>query len=312
MPLLYMTPDEVQEHPLGMALAAQIASLPSGALDKLLMLASKRCNTYTKRRLQAPQSTTVASPGATAGSTSLPVTSTLGTDNLEEFAVMVGTGGAMETILLQPGGIQVSSYTAPYPGTFTLASPLVNNHEPGDPVVGIYIETRKTGSSSDTDIYEDVVTQQAQIAAVHGGGYDFLNADRTRYHWLDQYPLIGILGMLHAYPYTAEYQAVDVPSLLITPNVSRVKFPVGTFILANGLLKTTYTAGYEIIPDDIQEAVINYLKEDLSNFVNPYGVAQQTQGKRAVVFNRSTGGAGSTAKSLNVQAAEAALEGYKR
>jgi hypothetical protein len=310
MPLLYMTPSELLAEPLGQALQGLLSQLSSGVLDQMLMRASKRCNTFTKRRLQAPQSTTVASPGTAAGDTMIPVDSTLGTDNLDEFAVTIGSGGSQETVLLQPGGVKVSSPVAPYAGTFTLATPLQYNHEEGEVVSGVYIETRRTGSSSQDDIYEDVITQQAQIAAAHGGGYDFLNADRTRYHWLDQYPLIQINGMLHAYPYTAEYQAVDVPSLLVESARSRLKFSVGTFILSGGLLKTTYTAGYQMIPDDIQVAVMSYLKDELANYINPFGIMQQTTGKQTMVFNRSTNNTGS--KTPNVQAAEDALAEYKR
>lgn len=310
MPLLYLTPADLLEEPLGQVLQGQLSLLGVGVLDKMLMRASMRCNSFTKRRLQAPQATTVASPGVTVGSTLLPVSSTLGTDNLDEFAVTIGSGGSQETVLLQPGGVKVSSYVAPYPGTFTLTTPLQYSHVAGEAVNGIYIETRRTGSSSQDDIYEDVVTQQAQIAAAHGGGYDFLNADRTRYHWLDQYPLIQITGMKHAYPYTAEYQAVDVPSLLIEPAMSRLKFPVGTFILSGGMLMTTYTAGYQTIPNDIQDAVVFYLKDTLANYVNPFGVMQQTMGKQTQVFSRSSGNTGS--KTPNVQAAEDALAEYKR
>jgi hypothetical protein len=310
MPLLYMTPSELLAEPLGLTLQGLLSQLSSGVLDQMLMRASKRCDTFTKRRLQAPQSTTVASPGTAAGDTMIPVVSTLGTDNLDEFAVTIGSGGSQETVLLQPGGVKVSSPVAPYPGTFTLAAPLQYNHEEGEAVNGVYIETRRTGSSSQDDIYEDVITQQAQIAAAHSGGYDFLNADRTRYHWLDQYPLIQINGMLHAYPYTAEYQAVDVPSLLVESARSRLKFSVGTFILSGGLLKTTYTAGYQMIPDDIQVAVMSYLKDELANYINPFGIMQQTTGKQTMVFNRSTNNTGS--KTPNVQAAEDALAEYKR
>lgn len=310
MPLLYMTPAQILEEPLGQALQGMLSQLGSGVLDQMLMRASKRCNTFTKRRLQAPQSTTVASPGVSAGDTLLTVASTLGADNLDEFAVTTGSGGTQETVLLQPGGVKVSSYVAPYPGTFTLATPLQYNHEAGETVSGVYIETRRTGSSSQSDIYEDVITQQAQVAAAHGGGYDFLNADRTRYHWLDQYPLMQIFGMRHAYPYTAEYQAVDTQALLIEPAMSRIKFDVGTFILSGGMLQTTYTAGYQNIDDDIQVAVMSYLKDELANYVNPFGIAQQTMGKQTMVFSRSTNNTGS--KTPNVQAAEDALAGYKR
>ncbi len=46
MPRLYLTPSELTELPLGVALAGPLASLGSGVLDKMLARSSQRCDTF--------------------------------------------------------------------------------------------------------------------------------------------------------------------------------------------------------------------------------------------------------------------------
>lgn len=298
-------------HPLGIALAAQLNTLPVGTLDRLLFSASQQCNNCCNRRLQAPQATTVASPGVSAGSSVLPVSSTLGTDNKDEYAVQIGIAGSnQETIDLVAGGVAPAlPLVYPYPGTFQLTTPLVHNHLSGEPVQLMYHETRRSMSQSEEDIYEQIVTQQAQVAASHTGGSSdgtgFLNAERTKIHWFWQYPLIRLIDMDHAYPYTNEFTQVDIPSLLIEPAMSRVRFPVGSFILSNGLLRYHYIAGYLNMDDQIKEATIWYLRASLQAFINPYAVVSQSLGKRN--YNFGTG-----PKSPLILQAEELLKEYVR
>ncbi len=296
---------------MGITLATQLAALPTGTLDRLLFVASQRCNNFCNRRLQAPQATTVASPGISAGEKIIPVVSTLGTDNKDEYAVWIGVGGSnQEMVDIVAGGVSPAlPLVFPYPGTFQLTTPCIYNHTVGEPVVVVYHEVRRTMSQSGEDIYEQVVTQQAQIASAHAGGSGdgtgFLSADRTKMHWCWQYPLVQMVDMEHAYPYTSEYTKVDIPSLLLEPALSRIRFPVGSFILTNGLLRYHYIAGYQYPSDQMKEATIWYLRDTLQAFINPYAVFSQSLGKRSYTF-------GSGSKSPSTNQAECMLSDYVR
>ncbi len=56
MPRLYLSTNELNEHPIGLALASQISQLGTGVLDKLLFKASSRVDSTCRKRVQAPQS----------------------------------------------------------------------------------------------------------------------------------------------------------------------------------------------------------------------------------------------------------------
>lgn len=303
-----MNPTDLTDTVIGQIFATQIAGLPTGAIDAALFRASRRADGFTKRRLQAPGATTIGIAGCSVGATSIPLVSTLGIDNLEEQAIIVGTGGTQETLLITPGSVKPTTPLAyPYPGTVTVSPGCQFNHSSEEPVQCVYIETRMTGSSSGQDLYEDVVTQQAQIAAAHAGGYVTLTGDRTRHFWLDQYPLGILYAVEHAYPYTNEFEPLDVSALLIEdPTFSHMKVGVGVFMLAGGMLKATYTAGYQTVSEDIQEAVTYYLADELRLMKNPENAIQHQMGKRNIKLSNIVG------KSQYVYQAEEALKEYVR
>src|SRR6266568_9108848 len=180
MPRLYLTSAELKESVLGYSMSGPINALSAAALDKLLFRSSERVDGFCKRRLQTIGSTTISgSSTIVAGSTSVPVASTLTFDNKDEQAVTIGTGGTQETILVQSGGVSVSSFTSPYPGTLTLDTPTAFNHAAGESVVGIYKEVTEAGGVSSGDSFSSsLVSQQAQIAQAHQPKINFNNLTR--------------------------------------------------------------------------------------------------------------------------------------
>jgi hypothetical protein len=306
MPRLYLSTNELNEHPIGLALASQISQLGTGVLDKLLFKASSRVDSTCRKRVQAPQSTTVGTGGIAAGGISLPVASTLGFDNLAENAVIVDTGGLQEILPVVPGGVSVSSYSPPYPGTLTLATPAAFSHAQGAAVVGCYQEVDEAGKSSNSDVYAEAFTQEAQIALAHvpmlAKGSDF-----TRLVFLKQYPIVSISKIEHAYSFDNIYIPIDQTSVAIDPAAGFYRFRIGTIIIPQGLLRTTYIAGYASVPDDLKDATAYFLADELMAFFNAAGVIEQSMGKRRQRFISER-----TGKTLYAMRAEEICERYRR
>jgi len=304
MPRIYVTPAELNELPLGIALAAELSQLGAGVLDKMLARASQRADNFCQKRLGAPPSTTVGTGGITAGQTALPVASTLGFDNKDEQAVIVDTGGLQETKIIAPGGVSVSSWASPYPGTLTLDSPCAFSHNAGASVVGVYKEVSEAGRSSSADPYTEALqSQAAQLALAH---LPTRHAGLTRVAFVKHYPIIQLLAVEHAYSFDNAYNPIDTSGITVEAPQGWYRFRVGQVILPEGLIRTTYTGGYQVIPDDIKTAVLYFLRDELAAFVNPYNVVSQTMGKRSQTFRSGN------SISVNVAEAEALLERYKR
>ncbi len=303
MPRLYLTSAELKEGPLGYSMAGPINALSVAALDKLLFRASERVDGFCKRRLQTIGSTTISgSSTILAGSTSLPVVSTLTFDNKDEQAVTIGTGGTQETILVQSGGVSVSSFTSPYPGTLTLDTPTQFNHSAGESVVGIYKEVTEAGGVSSGDSFSNsLMTQQAQIAQAHHPHINFNNL--TRVVWLRNSPIISISGIEHAYSFINGYQALPGNVTAQNSHDGWYRFNTGLVITPEGLLRTTYLGGYLVVPDDVKQATMHYAADLLQQFINPGGAIETRQGK--VAFRYSSG---QRAKSPNVETAEDILK----
>jgi len=307
MPRLYLTPSELTELPLG--LSPQVASITSqlgaGVLDKMLFRASQRCDRFCQKRLQAPGTTTL-SQSASAGATSVSLASTLTFDDLAEQAVILNPGGGnQETVLIQPGGVTVSSYTSPYPGTLQLSSGLQYSHSSGEAAQGVYMEVSEAGSSSSSDPYtESLQTQAMQLALAH---LPPARTALTRVVFTKAYPIIKFYNIEHAFSFTNEYNPVDMTIESIVPAEGWVRFNVGYVILREGLMRMTYTGGYEVIPDDIKTATSLYLADQLTQYVNPFGVTSQTMGKRSQSWNTAT-----AKKSALALEAEDILRSYKR
>ena len=306
MPRLYLSPAELNEHPVGIALASQIGQLGAGVLDKLLFRASSRVDNTCRKRIQAPQSTTVGVGGIASGATLLPVASTLGFDNLAEQAVIVDTGGAQETLPLVPGGVTVTSTSAPYAGTLSLAVPAAFSHSAGASVVGCYQEIDEAGRSSNSDVYAEAFTQEAQIALAHvpmlAKGSDF-----TRKVFVKQYPIVSISKIEHSYSFDNIYIQIDQTSVAIEPTAGFYTFRIGTIVIPQGLIRTTYTAGYASVPDDLKEATAYFLADELMVFFNAAGAMEMGMGKRrAKMIDEKSG------KTWYQMRAEQICERYRR
>jgi len=306
MPRLYLTSAEVKESVLGYSMAGPINALSAAALDKLLFRASERVDSFCKRRLQTIGSTTISgSSTIVAGSTSLPVVSTLTFDNKDEQAVTIGSGGTQETILIQSGGVTVTNPSFPYSGTLTLDTPTQFNHAVSEAVVGIYKEVTEAGGVSSGDSFSNsLMTQQAQIAQAHHPHINFNNL--TRVVWLRNSPIISISGIEHAYSFLNSYQSLPGNVTAQNSHDGWYRFNTGLVITPEGFLRTTYLGGYLTVPDDVKQATMYYAADLLQQFINPGGAIETRQGK--VSFKYSSG---QRAKSPNVESAEGILKDGK-
>ena len=284
MPRLYVSPSELTTHQLGIVLAQQFSQMQAsgiGSIDQALARASQRVDSYAKKRIQSPGATTLTQT-AGAGTSLLTVASTLTFDDKADLAAIVGTGGGQEILPILPGGVVVTSWSPPYPGTIQLALPLQNTHNSGESLQGCFQETIVARSSSSADRYtENLLSQQAQIAAAHAPPIAQGGSNLTRKVFTKQYPIQQIFKAEHAFPFTSTYFLLDVSSLIIEAMSGFYKFQLGTVVLPHGFVRTTYQAGYQAIPDDIKYATMCYLADEMQAFGNPYGVESQTQGKRS-------------------------------
>lgn len=283
MPRLYLTPGELAEMPLGIGLQSSLNQLGAGVLDKLLFRASQRCDSFCQKRLGAPQTTTLAA-NVSAGATSISVASTLGWDNLAEQAVILNPGGAtQETILIQPGGVTITPtagvVVAPYPGTLTLATGCVYGHSTGETIQGCYMEVTEAGSSSSSDPYtESLQTQAMQLALAH---LPPARTALTRVIFLKNYPIISIQNIEHAFSFVNQFNKIDLSIETIVPTEGWYRFNVGTVILREGIMRTTYTGGYQTVPDDIKEACSYFVADEMERMSNPFGAISLTLGKKS-------------------------------
>lgn len=306
MPRLYLSPGDFLLSPLGVnpSVQAITSQLLPGALDMLCARASERCDTYCQKRLQAPASTTLSAL-ANAGDTSISVASLLTFDNLSELAVIVGVGGGnQETIEIVPGGTSVTTWQSPYPGTVMLKSGLTNGHSSGEVVQLVYKEVTEAGSSSSSDPYTEALqTQAMQLALAH---LPPARTALTRVVFLKSYPILRLIEVEHAFSFTNQFNQIDLNIEALVHAEGWYRFSVGTVILREGLMRTTYTGGYEYIPDDIKTACSYYLAEQLMQASNPFGLEQLTMGKRTQKWNTTR------PKNFLVEQAEDILKRYRR
>lgn len=311
MPRLYITPAQFSSYTVAIAFAFQVAQLNavSGALDMLLARASRRVDNYARKRIGAPGSTTVGTGGIAAGATALPVASTLGFDGGQEQAVILGSGGTQEIIPVLPGGVQVTTWTSPYPGTLALAQGTAYSHSAGEAVVGCYQEVSTVGSSGSSDVYSEsllALNQAAQIAQAHAPHFD--TSGLTRIIFLKHYPIVPpILRMEHMLPIDTQYSTLDASQVGIQAAAGYLRLPIGSFVLPEGLFRTTYRAGYSYVPEDIQEATALYAADELQAMISK-GAYENMSGK---VKNRFRSDQAAT--STYVQDAQAIIDnGYRR
>lgn len=313
MPRIYMTPAELSATPLGIAVAGQINMLPPGALDQMLARASQRCDTFCEKRLEAPGNSTLTA-NAIAGAPSISVASTLTLDQLAEQAAILDLGNSnQETVLIQTGGVNVTSWQAPYPGTITLdpSTPLMFGHSSGATVQYVYKEVRETPTASQSDPYsEALMSQSAQLALAH---LPPIHIGLNRIHWTKQYPIIQVMVVEHAYSFDTTYNLIFNNSdptfngqIIVEPAAGYIRYRVGSVLLPQGFTRVTYTGGMSVVADDIKEAVTWYLADQFSRLSNPYMATDTTQGKRRQAYQMKDG------KTPATQMAESLLDNYRR
>lgn len=308
MPRLYVTPAELAEMPLGLAFTAQLAQFGTGVADKLLARASQRCDNFVEKRLQSPGSTTL-SQSASATTSIIAVASTTTLDNLAEQAVIIDLGNAnQETLLVQPGGVSVATWTSPYPGTIQLSSSLMFGHTSGAPVQFAYKETNEAGKASQSDPYSEALqSQAAQLALAH---LPAMHVGLTRITFLNSYPIQNIITVEHSYSFDTNYNLiydsanpVFTGGIVVDPVAGYFRYRVGTVVTPEGFVRTTYVGGYQVIPDDIKIACSYYFAEEIKQMINPYNVRSESQGKRSLSWDPMH---------TNVDEAERILKRYKR
>lgn len=269
-----------------LAFSFQLAQLGAiaGATDKLLARASRRVDQFCDKKLGAPGTTTLATGGVSSGATVLPVVGTLGFNNDQEQAVIVGTGGTQEILPVANGGVTVTSWTPPYPGTITLAMPTQYAHIAGETVQGCYQEVCTVGSSASLDVYSDsllALNQAAQLAQAHAPQFSTMGL--TRVIFIKNYPVTQLLKIEHMLPIDTSYETLDATQVGIHPSAGYLRLPIGSFVLPDGLFRSTYLAGYQNVPDDVQEATVLYAAAELQYAVSQ-GAYKMQQGKRNATF----------------------------
>lgn len=284
MPRLYLTPTQFNSYPQAITFAGQVAQITaiSGAMDMLLARASRRVDNYARKRIVQPGTTTLASGGISQGGTSLPVASTLNFDNGQEQAVIIGTGGTQEIVPILPGGVSVSSWASPYPGTLTLASGVLYSHNAGEAVTGCYQEVSTVGSSGSSDVYSEsllALNQAAQLAQAHAPSFD--TSGLTRIIFLKCYPIVPpILKMEHMLPIDSQYSTLDASQVGIQTAAGYLRLPIGSFVLPEGLFRATYRAGFAYPPDDIQDAAAWYAADELQSMMSSGAYETQMSKRR--------------------------------
>lgn len=284
MPRLYLTPAELQAMPVGIGMKTQIAQLGTGQLDTLLMRASQEVDQCCQKRLQALGTTSLTS-SVSAGATTLPVASTLTFDNGAEQAVYVGSGATQEIVEIVPGGVTLTGSTiSPYPGTFTLAAPLVYAHNSGEPVTGVYREVQEAGGTSSSDPYtEAMLTQTAQLALAH---LPPAHMELTRVVFVRNYPIITVQQVEHAYSFDTTYNIIDISQgISIERMQGWMRFKIGTVLMREGMMRVTYNGGYQVVPDDVKDATALFFTAQMMQIMNPFWVKSQTMGKRSLTFD---------------------------
>lgn len=76
--------------------------------------------------------------------------------------------------------------------------------------------------------------------------------------------------------------------------------------MPQGLIRTTYTAGYQVVPDDLKRATELFFANSMLDFFNPSGAIEVQMGKRRQTFVTKDG------KTLNQLRAEALCARYRR
>lgn len=83
------------------------------------------------------------------------------------------------------------------------------------------------------------------------------------------YPIVApILKMEHMLPIDTQYSTLDASQVGIQAAAGYLRLPIGSFVLPEGLFRTTYKAGFAYPPDDIQEATALYAADELQGMIS--------------------------------------------
>ncbi len=119
---------------------------------------------------------------------------------------------------------------------------------------------------------------------------------------------MSLLQVEHMLPFDVSYGTLFPGTTIgVAPAAGYMRLPLGSFVLPEGLIRTTYTAGYTNIPDEVQEATAWYAADELQTMVSQ-GSHMNMQGKVKAQWAATT-----EMKSLYEQRAENALDkGFRR
>jgi hypothetical protein len=310
LPRLYLSPGQFDMFPAALTFAFQVTQLKAipGAIDQLLARASRRVDGFARKRIVTPPATTIGTGGIAPGATSLPLTSTLGFDDGQEEAIIIGSGGAQETIPVAPGGVTVTSWSGVYPGSLKLAQPVIYNHSAGEAIQGCYQEVSKDGNESGRDVSADQAEfdQAAQIAIAHAPASV---GPTTRTIFLKSYPIVTLYKLEYALPTGADYISLGISGVQTHPSAGYIVLPLGSFVVAGGFFKATYLAGFANPPDGIMEATAWYAADELQTMTSK-GAYEVQSGKTKVKYLSDSA---KTTKSIyELRAEEIISRGYRR
>lgn len=286
MPRQYIRPDQFLNHPLasnGGWSFNGVGTLMPGQLEGMIARASARVDRACKRRFGMPGSTNLAED-VLAGATTIKVDSLINLDDPPAMLFQIGAAGSgtQETVQIGTTSV-VGTYALPIPGAATLynGTALQYAHSAGEPVVGYWFEQSnlKGGATSATDQYWDL-TQEGQIAMGHAPRMGLGQIVRTVF--LRAYPIQSILSVQVTYPWANSIDPGVVSDLFVVYAEGWYRFPVGYFVPNDSVVWTAYRAGYDTIPDDIQEAVLYEVASELAMARNPLGAMSIGSGVRHV------------------------------
>ncbi|HLG72141.1 MAG TPA: hypothetical protein VFE42_20675 [Chloroflexota bacterium] len=283
----YVMPADFLESLVGAALNQPAIS--PGLLAKQLCRASARVDRYCLRKFGLPGSTTVRTAAA-AGSATLELTSILNIDGDAGMVLVINAGGATQE-QVQIAGYAPPDFTTPgYPATVSLVPGTTTRfaHNAGEPVQAYYYEQYNAwgGATSKMDQYFDF-TQQGQIAEAHAPRLGI--GENVRTVFLKNMPIVQIYGVAIVYPW-ANVQDIGVPGdLRISTAEGWYNFPIGWFDPQDSLVITTYLAGFQTVPDDVQDAVIYETAAAFGFGSNPLGLISARRGDGSATFATSQG-----------------------
>lgn len=279
------------------------SKLGATTIARSLARGSRAADTIIRGHLGQPGVTTLAA-SVSPGATTLSLASVVNIDGGD----VVDLGGGQERI--QVSGVQVTSWTAPYPGIVTLMTPTSNGYSSGAAVQGMYRERWSArGGSTNTMELSGPLTQEGQTAQAHAPEAGYTDLVRTIF--------LGATPVSQLETVAVVYRFGGTPVYLTTVNLALnvlqgwYRLPLGMYVPQGSDIETTYLGGYGFLPDDAQQAVGLLAADDLatSNPMLALGFTQTKTADQAVsaVIVRDPSG-----KSLLRARAEAYLTAYTR